>query len=57
MVFGFALFAIGYAVFYWGLHHMPQYQDERYSLWCLLGFPNMTPGTPVQIAPKDTGTS
>ena len=54
MVLGFALFAIGYAVFYWGLHHMPQYQNERYSLWCLLGFPNMTPGTPVQISPQQS---
>lgn len=54
MVFGFALVAIGYALFYWGLHHMPQYVNQRYSLWCLLGFPNMTAGTPVQIAPKSS---
>lgn len=38
MVLGFATLAIGYAVFYWGLHHFPQYQNTRYSLWVLLGF-------------------
>ena len=35
MVFGFALFAMGYVLFYWGLHHMPG--TRRYSMWVLLG--------------------
>lgn len=35
MVFGFALFAIGYVLFYWGLHHMPGL--PRYSMWVLSG--------------------
>lgn len=34
MIFGVSSFAIGYAVFYWGLHHMPGY--KRYSLFELL---------------------
>jgi len=52
MVFGFFLFVVGYALFYWGWHHMPG--QKRYSLWYLLGFgslfKNITipPGQPVQ---------
>jgi len=37
MIFGLALIVFGYAIFYWGLHHMPWYQNERYSLWAILG--------------------
>lgn len=33
---GYALFAIGYVVFYWGLHH-PPFKADRYSLWALFG--------------------
>lgn len=29
------LLSVGYAVFYWGLHHFPGY--HRYSLFVLLG--------------------
>lgn len=52
MVFGFFLFVVGYALFYWGYHHMPG--QKRYSLWYLLGFGslfknvNIPPGQPVQ---------
>lgn len=58
-MFGFALFAIGYAIFYWGIHHMPG--THRYSLWTLLGLDafftvlhpgqhlNIPSGPPVQI--------
>lgn len=54
MTFGIAFMIIGYAIFYWGLHHMPQYTYERYSLWVLLGFgtlfkTTMPAGTPVQF--------
>lgn len=37
MIFGAAVFIMGYAVFYWGLHHLSWYKSSRYSLWCLLG--------------------
>jgi hypothetical protein len=59
MVFGLAALTFGYALFYWGLHHMPQYdKDDRYSLWCLLGlgsvFGKTNPlpeGKPIQLKP------
>jgi hypothetical protein len=38
MMFGLVLVVVGYATFYWGLHHMPHYKHGRYSLWALLGF-------------------
>lgn len=38
MIIGFAFVGIGYAVFYWGLHHFPGTKGwERYSLWTLVG--------------------
>jgi hypothetical protein len=51
MLFGFAMMAVGYAIFYWGLHHFPQYKDSRYSLWTLLGLGafNLPQGTPIQF--------
>lgn len=56
MTFGVITFAFGYVLFYWGLHHFPQYKNERYSLWELLGFgvlfknaPVMTPGQPIKF--------
>lgn len=43
MIVGFAAFAIGYAIFYWGLHHLPWYaQSGRFSLWQLLGLNVLT---------------
>lgn len=67
MVFGFALFAIGYALFYWGLHHMPGF--KRYSLWTLFGLDafytalhpgqhlNIPPGQPVQFSTATQGVT
>lgn len=56
MIIGLATLVFGYALFYWGLHHMPQYANERYSLWALLGFGNlfgassaMPAGQPIQF--------
>lgn len=52
MAFGVIVFILGYAVFYWGLHHMPG--TCRYSLWTLLGLQafskslKVKPGPPVQ---------
>lgn len=34
MIFGFGIFGLGYAVFYWGQHH---FVGDHYSLWCLVG--------------------
>lgn len=42
MIFGFALFVLGYTLFYWGIHHFPGM--NRYSLWTLFGFSVITPG-------------
>lgn len=53
MIFGLATIALGYALFYWGLHHFPG--QQRYSLWDLLGFGtlfknvSMPSGQPVQF--------
>lgn len=60
MIFGVALFVIGYAVFYWGVHHFnnclgiePGVTNNcpRYSLWQLLGAGNLNIGKtpPVQL--------
>lgn len=56
MIFGFILFVIGYAVFYWGIQHFDTgvTNGQRYSLWSLLGFGtlfkniNFPPGIPLQ---------
>lgn len=46
MVVGFAMVAIGYSIFYWGLHHMPHNPPyPRYSLWALLGVGTLFKGT------------
>lgn len=50
MIFGFGLMFLGYALFYWGLHHFPQYANERYSFWCLLGIGGAK-SVPIQINP------
>jgi hypothetical protein len=63
MTGGIIAFVIGYALIYWGWHHMPG--QPRYSLWYLLGFGSLfgkqvTPGTPVQLGtptqPTQPGT-
>jgi len=45
MIFGIGLLIVGYAVFYWGMHHFkvndPNRDWKRYSLWCLLGLQNL----------------
>lgn len=52
MIFGYALLALGYTLFYWGWSH---FQSQRYSMYQLLGFGtlfkgvNFPPGTPVQF--------
>lgn len=46
LALGFTLFAVGYALFYWGLHHMPG--TKRYSLTQLLGLTALFPGVNVQ---------
>src|SRR5215472_7921960 len=63
MIFGFALVAIGYSIFYWGLHHFNNVDCDtatgcRYSLVDLLGFPSGTipKGTAVQLTPPDNST-
>jgi hypothetical protein len=65
MILGFGLIAVGYAVFYWGLHHFQSVDCDtpngcRYSLVDLLGFPHGTiPGGTqggTQINPPDTST-
>ena len=55
MVFGMAMMAVGYSVFYWGLHHMPQYKNQRISLWTALGIGSVTPQG-QQIPGAFTGT-
>lgn len=35
MIFGIAIFLLGYALFYWGIGHFPG--QNRHSLWTLLG--------------------
>lgn len=69
MIVGFAAFAIGYAIFYWGLHHLPWYaQSGRFSLWQLLGlnvltganvgpFPDITLGGPMTPTPSTAGAT
>lgn len=52
MTGGIIIFVVGYALIYWGWHHMPG--QKRYSLWYLLGFGSLfghgiTPGQPVQL--------
>jgi hypothetical protein len=60
MIFGFALFVVGYAIVYWGIHHFPNClgaqpgtKDNcpRYSLWQLLGAGSLGigKGTPIQL--------
>ena len=58
MILGFGLIVIGYAVFYWGLHHFPGVDcpgDDsskcRHSLMTLLGMDlfGIKQGTPVQF--------
>jgi len=46
---GIAVGFVGYALFYWGLHHFPGFQ--RYSLFTLLGLGNLIPsnGAPIQF--------
>lgn len=53
MAFGAVVFTIGYALFYWGIHHFPD--QCRYSLWTLLGVSSIfksikiNPQQPVQF--------
>lgn len=52
MIFGYAAFVIGYAIFYWGYHHFGNL--PKYSLSYLLGFGSLfgtrlPPGPKVQI--------
>jgi hypothetical protein len=55
MMFGVALVVLGYAVFYWGLHHFvgvdcPNNENCRYSLTQVLGIDKyIGRGTPVAI--------
>jgi len=65
MIFGFGLIAIGYSIFYWGLHHFQNVDCDtpngcRYSLVDLLGIPSGTipKGTQggVQLSPPDNST-
>lgn len=50
MVFAFAAFVFGYALFYWGYHH---FDNPRYSLWELLGFGKLMPaGQPLRLTGK-----
>lgn len=57
MIFGIGLFTIGYAVWYWGLHHFPYVDCPtkngcRYSLFDVLGVPpswGLIHGKPVQM--------
>lgn len=52
MILGFGLFAVGYAVFYWGIHHFPG--QPHYSLVVLLGLNKyMEALSPIQL----TGTA
>lgn len=46
MLIGAAFTSIGYAVFYWGYHHMP-WEDKRYPLWTLLGLDRLIPGSMI----------
>lgn len=40
MIIGIGIGVVGYAVFYWGLHHFPGIDGgKRYSLFTLLGIP------------------
>lgn len=40
MIFGIGLGVIGYAIFYWGVHHFPGIDGgQRYSLFTVLGIP------------------
>lgn len=64
MIFGIGLAAVGYSIFYWGVHHFPGWDCPtdngcRYSLMELLGVPKswnlpknasvgLTPGSPSQ---------
>lgn len=57
MLFGIWLSAVGYAIFYWGIHHFPGVDCKsaggcRISLIDALGIPtswNIPKGTPVQL--------
>ena len=55
MIFGIGITVVGYAVFYWGLHHFPGVDGgKRYSLFTLLGIPEswgLTPGGQVGLTP------
>jgi hypothetical protein len=51
MIIGFALFALGYAVFYWGLHH---FITPRYSLYCLLGLGSLFANVQIPAGQKVT---
>jgi hypothetical protein len=46
-MFGIALGFVGYALFYWGLHHFPAF--HRYSLYTLLGLGNLLPSNGTQL--------
>lgn len=64
MILGFALVAVGYSVFYWGIHHYCGVDCSnkdpcscRHSLIELLGIPknwNVPGGKPVFLSPADT---
>jgi len=60
MVLGVGLIVIGYAIFYWGLHHLPNVDCPnknkntcRYSLPQILGLDKyLSSSPPIQYGPK-----
>lgn len=67
MILGIGIGVVGYALFYWGLHHFPGIDDgKRYSLPTLLGIPEawgiarhgqvgLSPGGQIQLTNETQG--
>lgn len=54
MIFGLITIVVGYAIFYWGMHHFPQYKSsQRFSLWELLGFGTLFKNLSLPAGPKN----